>query len=65
MTKETIKLYWDYLQSLLDLDGDVVMLAFTAAVVYKILHGGLNASDAAAYASAVGCFAYSNKGPKS
>lgn len=65
MTKEQLKAGWDYIQGILDIDGDVVMLAFTAAVVYKILHGGLNASDAAAYASAVGCFAYSNKGPKS
>lgn len=65
MTKEQLKAGWDYIQGLLDIDGDVVMLAFTAAVVYKILHTGLNASDAAAYASAVGCFAYSNKGPKS
>lgn len=56
---------WEWIQARLDLSGDVVMLAFTAAVVYKILHAGLNASDAAAYASAVGCFAYSNKGPKS
>lgn len=65
MKKEQLKAGWDYIQGLLDIDGDVVMLAFTAAVVYKILHGGLNASDAAAYTSAVGCFAYSNRGPKS
>ena len=56
------KQYWDYIQSLLDIDGDVIMLFFTVAVVYKILHVGMNASDAAAYASAVACFAYSNKG---
>jgi hypothetical protein len=60
----SIKEYWDYIQGLLDIDGDVIMFGFTVAVVYKILHGGLNASDAAAYASAVGCFAYSNRGPK-
>lgn len=59
-----LKTYWDYIQGLLDIDGDVVMLGFTAAIVYKILHHGLNPSDAAAYASAIGCFAYSNKGPK-
>ena len=56
------KQYWDYVQGLLDIDGDVIMLFFTAAVVYKILHIGMNASDATAYASAVACFAYSNKG---
>lgn len=64
MTKEQLKSGWDYLQGLLDLDGDVVMLAFTAAVIWKILHGGLNVSDSAAYASAVTCFAWSNKGTK-
>lgn len=64
MSKEQLKAGWDYVQSLLDIDGDVVMLAFTAAIIWKVLHGGINASDAAAYASAVGCFAYSNKGTK-
>jgi hypothetical protein len=61
---DKLKAYWDYIQSLLDIDGDVVMLGFTGAVIYKILHHGLTPSDAAAYASAIGCFAYSNKGPK-
>jgi hypothetical protein len=61
---DKIKLYWDWVQSMLDIDGDVVMLAFTGAVIFKILRHGLNASDAAAYASAIGCFAYSNKGGK-
>lgn len=64
MSKEQLKAGWDYVQSLLDIDGDVVMLVFTAGIIWKILHAGLNASDAAAYASAVGCFAYSNKGTK-
>lgn len=64
MTKEQLKAGWDWIQSFLDIDGDVVMLAFTAAIIWKILHGGLNAFDAGAYASAVTCFAYSNKGPK-
>lgn len=62
MTKEQFKAAWDYVQSILDIDGDVVMLIFTSAVVWKLLHGGLNPSDAVAYTSAVGCFAYSNKG---
>lgn len=58
------KAAWEYIQGLLDINGDVVMLAFSAAIIWKILHHGLNGSDAAAYASAIGCFAYSNKGPK-
>lgn len=57
-----VKQWWDYIQSLLDIDGDVIMLIFTLAVVWKLLHAGLKTSDAAAYASAIGCFAYSNKG---
>jgi hypothetical protein len=59
---DKIKLYWDWFQSMLDVDGDVVMLGFTGAVIFKILHGGLNPSDAAAYTAAIGCFAYSNTG---
>lgn len=59
---EKVKTYWDAIQGLLDVDGDCIMLVFTMAIVYKILHQGLNPSDAAAFASAVGCFAYSNKG---
>jgi hypothetical protein len=60
------KAAWEYVQGLLDLNGDVVMLVFSGAVMWKILHVGLNPSDAAAYASAVACFAYSNtgKGPR-
>jgi len=64
MNQTRIKQIWDYIQSLLDVDGDVVMLAFTAAVIWKILHKGMNPSDAAAYGSAIACFAYSNKGIK-
>ena len=65
MTKEQLKAGWDFIQSLLDIDGDVVMLIFTGAVIWKILHGGLNLNDAAAYGSAVTCFAYSNRGKPS
>lgn len=61
---KVIKANWEYVQDLLDVNGDVVMLGFTGAIIFKILHGGLNASDAAAYASAITCFAYSNKRSK-
>jgi len=57
--------YWEYLQKFLDIDGDAALAIFTGAVIWKILHGGLNMSDAAAYSSAIGAFAVSNiKGPK-
>lgn len=61
---QKIKSAWEYLQSLADVDGDCIMLAFSVVVMWKILHVGLNASDAAAYASAIGAFAYSNTGGK-
>lgn len=65
MKSAQIKAAWDWVQSMFDVDGDCVMLVFTAAIIFKILHGGLNPYDAAAYTSAVGCFAYSNKGKPS
>lgn len=55
-----LKAAWDTLQSFFDLDGDFVMCLYTGAIVYKTLHAGLNPSDAAAYAAAVGAFGYSN-----
>jgi len=60
--KEIIKSYWEYIQDLLDVNGDVLMLLFTLVIIYKVAHGGLTSSDAMVYGSAVGCFAWSNKG---
>lgn len=62
--RDKIKDWWEYIQNLLDVNGDVVMLVFTSAVIYKLVQQGLSPSDAAAYGTAVGCFAYSNKGKK-
>lgn len=64
---EKIKFYWDWLQSMFDIDGDVWMGIFTAIILVRlvyVLKGGkpLSTSEAAVYASAVGAFAYSNKG---
>lgn len=56
--------YWKFIQRILDIDGDVVMLGYTVAVIYKTLHGGLNPSDAAAYSAAVGIFGYSKAAQK-
>lgn len=62
---DNLQIIWDKIQKFLDIDGDVVMLGFTGAVIYKMLYGTLTPSDAAVYASAVSAFAYSNKnGPK-
>lgn len=51
---------WDKVQRFLDIDGDLWMGLFTAAIVYKILHGGLLGPDAAAYGSAIAAFSYTN-----
>ncbi len=61
---QRFEFWWLWIQNQLDVSGDVIMLFFTIVVMYKILHGGLDANGAAAYASAVACFAYSNKGKK-
>jgi hypothetical protein len=61
----SLKKWWDYIQALLDVDGDAIMFVFTSAVIYRIVKGPpLGEWEAAVYASAVACFAYSNRGPK-
>lgn len=62
ITRINLKLWWEWIQQMLDIDGDIFMGLFTAAVIYKLIHGGLTGADATVYASAIGCFAYSNKG---
>jgi len=67
MTKEQVKAGWDYLQSLLDIDGDVWMGAWTAVMIWRIAgaffgHPAVTTAEALAYGSAVTAFAYSNKG---
>jgi hypothetical protein len=64
---DKIKVYWDWIQSLFDIDGDIWMGVFTAIILVRlvyVLKGGpaLSTSESAVYASAVGAFAYSNKG---
>jgi hypothetical protein len=54
------KQIWDYIQSLFDIDGDMIMAIFTLAIVWKIVHPGLNMADATAYGSAIAVFGYSN-----
>jgi hypothetical protein len=56
---DELKKIWDYLQDLLDVKGDVVLLAFTGAMIYKILYGGVTGPDCTAYSVCVSCFAVS------
>lgn len=66
-----IQALWNYVQGLLDVRGDVVMLAMSAVFILRVLVSmfpkfpPLTASEAAVYGSAIGSFAWSNKGPKS
>lgn len=65
-----LKAWWDYIQGLLDIDGDVWMGLYTLVIVVRLGlaafgHAPINGAEAAAYGSAIGAFAYSNKGPKS
>ena len=57
----TIKLFWDYIQSLLDIDGDLYMGLFTSFILYKLAHSSLTNQDVTAYSFAITAFAYSNK----
>jgi len=63
---EKIKAKWDYIQFLLDIDGDVWMGLFTTTILIRLLlvlsgHIPLTNAEACCYASAVTAFAYSNK----
>lgn len=69
MTREQLKVWWEYIQELFALNGDTWMAAFTLAIITRVLlagfgHSPLTVSEAAAYSSAIGAFAYSNKGPR-
>jgi sugar/nucleoside kinase (ribokinase family) len=69
MNRAQLKEWWDYLQSLADVDGDCWLGLFTAAIVFRLVaaafgKAAITAAEAAAYGSAIGAFAYSNKGPR-
>lgn len=69
MNKQSVKEWWDYIQSLLDIDGDLWMGLFTLLIlirIYYVLKGyrPLDASEAVVYGTAVSAFAYSNRTPK-
>jgi hypothetical protein len=67
--KARIKAEWDYIQALLDIDGDCWMGLFTLVIVVRLVlvlkgYAPLTASEAGTYGSAVAAFAYSNRGPR-
>ena len=64
-----IKQAWSYVQDLLDVRGDVIMMGMSSVFIARVALAafgkpGINASEAAMYASAISAFAYSNRGPK-
>lgn len=64
-----IQFLWNNVQDLADISGDVWLGLFTAAIVFRVVyaafgHAPMTGAEAAAYGSAIGSFAYSNKGPK-
>ena len=60
---EKCRFWWNQIQDFLDVKGDMIMLGFTGAIVYRILYGPpLNMSEASVYVSAIGSFAYSKVG---
>jgi len=68
---DKIKQAWQYIQDLLDVRGDTIMALMSSVFIARVAMSAwakyppLTASEAAFYASAIGSFAYSNKGPKS
>jgi len=67
---DKIKQIWSYIQDLADVRGDTIMAAMSAVFIVRVAASAfakfppLTASEAAFYASAIGSFAYSNRGPK-
>lgn len=66
-----IKQMWEYIQDLMDVSGDSIMAVMSAVFILRVVASAwtkfpsITASEAAMYASAIGAFSYSNKGPKS
>jgi hypothetical protein len=68
---DKIKQLWEYCQDLMDVSGDSIMAVMSTVFIVRVAASmfskfpPLTASEAAMYASAIGAFSYSNKGPKS
>ena len=64
---DKVKNIWDKVQALLDVRGDVIMLFMSVAFVIRVLavlkgYPALTVAESAMYGSAIGSFAWSNKG---
>lgn len=63
--RNKIMLYWTWLQALLDIRGDNILLLMSLVFIGRVAlaafgYPGLNTSEAALYSAAIAAFAYSN-----
>jgi len=67
---DKIKQIWSYIQDLLDVRGDCIMMVMSSVFIARVALAAiakfppLTASEATFYSFAIASFAYSNKGPK-
>lgn len=66
---EKIKDGWSYIQDLLDVRGDCIMMAMSSVFIARVAlsafgRPAITAAEAALYASAIGAFSYSNVNKK-
>lgn len=66
---DKIKQAWEYIQDLMDVNGDVIMCVMSSVFIARVAasafgYPSLTNSEAAFYSAAIASFAYSNKGPK-
>lgn len=63
--QDKIKVYWDWLQSMLDVDGDIYMGLMTLVFIIRVAlvikgYEKLSNAEVALYSAAIGAFSYSN-----
>lgn len=63
----SIKEAWKYIQDLMDVRGDVIMMVMSSVFIVRVALAAygkppISSSEAAFYASAIASFAYSNRG---
>ena len=67
---DKLKVLWNYVQDLLDVRGDCIMMVMSSVFIARVALSAfakfpaLTASEATFYSFAIASFAYSNKGPK-
>lgn len=68
MITDKIKAAWEYVQDLMDVSGDSIMMVMSSVFIARVALSAwtrfppLTTAEAAMYASAIASFSYSNKG---